>query len=387
MSHAALPPTTTPSAASQTGGRMPTSSYQQSLPSENGSNSNQTGKNVLFVGNLSYFCEERDLVELFDHCAHVHGVRIMRNASRTRSLMFGFVILASDHEASEIERIFNGSFFMGRNLKVSVKQGRSDMRYSSDSADPSTTEGVAIHVSFLSHFQPDDQLMVRPTESWLRKTFSTYGMLLDCSVKDYQHKIKDGIHTQEGYGFLIFASNEDALNVTHAIQRVTIQGITLTCNISYPNTKSAHVPRVSSTEDVHGPPSSAPPSSNTSGPTPPNPQYAQPTTIPSPPTITVPYNHGAIPMPPPKMIPMQYPPMMPPYAVAPAHPSGHGVYYPPFYTSPAMMPQQPYAVPQPYYPLQSQTQPMPNNLGQHSSEQPQYGPQQQHDYQPYRSQH
>ena len=73
--------------------------------------------NELFVGNLSYFCEEKDLFELFDQYGNVEDVRIIKNDSGTRSLMFGFVTMASVYEAREMEKLLNNHLFMGRRLR------------------------------------------------------------------------------------------------------------------------------------------------------------------------------------------------------------------------------------------------------------------------------
>lgn len=73
--------------------------------------------NVVFVGNLSYFCEESHLYDLFDQYGHVQHVRIVRNDSNTRSLMFGFVTVGSPHEAREMERLLNNHLFMGRRMR------------------------------------------------------------------------------------------------------------------------------------------------------------------------------------------------------------------------------------------------------------------------------
>jgi RNA recognition motif-containing protein len=73
--------------------------------------------NIVFVGNLSYFCEESDLFELFNQYGRVQHVRIVRNDTNTRSLMFGFVTLSSVHEAREMERLLNNHLFMGRSMR------------------------------------------------------------------------------------------------------------------------------------------------------------------------------------------------------------------------------------------------------------------------------
>jgi RNA recognition motif-containing protein len=73
--------------------------------------------NELFVGNLSFFCTERDLFELFSEYAEVVNVRIARNEQKNRSLMFGFVAFGNMHEAREMSRLFQRHIFQGRNLR------------------------------------------------------------------------------------------------------------------------------------------------------------------------------------------------------------------------------------------------------------------------------
>ncbi len=74
-------------------------------------------KNEVFVGNLSYFCDENDLYQLFDNYADVTHVRIVRNAENNRTLMFGFVTLSTVNEAKEMSKLLTGQLFMGRKLR------------------------------------------------------------------------------------------------------------------------------------------------------------------------------------------------------------------------------------------------------------------------------
>ncbi len=78
-------------------------------------------KNEVFVGNLSYFCDESDLYNLFNSYADVTHCRVMRNANnidrQNRSLLFGFVTLSSVHEAKEMSKLLTGMLFMGRLLR------------------------------------------------------------------------------------------------------------------------------------------------------------------------------------------------------------------------------------------------------------------------------
>ncbi len=80
-------------------------------------NNSQRNPLEVFVGNLSYFCEEKDLFELFNQYATVTSVRVMRSDDKSRSLMFGFVMLTCRQELLEICRLMNGHLFQGRHLR------------------------------------------------------------------------------------------------------------------------------------------------------------------------------------------------------------------------------------------------------------------------------
>jgi RNA recognition motif-containing protein len=76
-----------------------------------------TASRVLFVGNLSYFCEEQHLFELFSEYGRVEAVRIVQNVEKTKSLMYGFVTMSSHAEACQIVDLMDGHLFMGRKIK------------------------------------------------------------------------------------------------------------------------------------------------------------------------------------------------------------------------------------------------------------------------------
>ncbi len=78
---------------------------------------------VLFVGNLSYFCEKIHLSKLFEQYGDVKKIQIIRrhsdsdDESTSRSLLFGFVTMSCEAFAIEVERILNDHMFMGRRLR------------------------------------------------------------------------------------------------------------------------------------------------------------------------------------------------------------------------------------------------------------------------------
>jgi RNA recognition motif-containing protein len=73
--------------------------------------------NEVFVGNLSFFCDEHHLLDLFEPYSTVTHCRVMRNEEKTRSLLFGFVAFSSRYEMLEMCKLFNGHFFFGRRIR------------------------------------------------------------------------------------------------------------------------------------------------------------------------------------------------------------------------------------------------------------------------------
>jgi RNA recognition motif-containing protein len=71
----------------------------------------------LFVGDLSFFCEEKDLLDLFTRFGSVDNCRIVRNDSKNRSLMFGFVCMSTLEEAVAATNALNNFMYMGRAMK------------------------------------------------------------------------------------------------------------------------------------------------------------------------------------------------------------------------------------------------------------------------------
>ena len=71
----------------------------------------------LFVGNLSFFCQEKHLKELYVPFGEVHSIRIKRNDKGGRSLMYGFVSMASPVAAYNAAHSLHEKLFMGRNVR------------------------------------------------------------------------------------------------------------------------------------------------------------------------------------------------------------------------------------------------------------------------------
>jgi cold-inducible RNA-binding protein len=71
----------------------------------------------LYVADLSFFCSEDHLRELFCQYGHVVNTRIIRGGVRKRSLSFGFVTMSNLQQAQQAIQALHGHLFMGRHMK------------------------------------------------------------------------------------------------------------------------------------------------------------------------------------------------------------------------------------------------------------------------------
>jgi RNA recognition motif-containing protein len=72
----------------------------------------------LFVGDLSHFCVESQLTELFARFGQVQDCRIRRSENRGHSLMYGFVKMQNLEQATKAAQILNDFMFMGRQIRL-----------------------------------------------------------------------------------------------------------------------------------------------------------------------------------------------------------------------------------------------------------------------------
>ena len=71
----------------------------------------------LFVGDLSYFCTEDHLRELFGKFGHVAEARIRRSERGGHSLMHGFIKMTSLDDAQRSAQALDNNMYMGRRLR------------------------------------------------------------------------------------------------------------------------------------------------------------------------------------------------------------------------------------------------------------------------------
>lgn len=82
--------------------------------------------NKLYVGNLSYETQDRDLQELFAQYGTVSSARVVTDRDSGRSKGFGFVEMGTDAEAEAAISALNGQEVGGRALTVNEARPKED---------------------------------------------------------------------------------------------------------------------------------------------------------------------------------------------------------------------------------------------------------------------
>ena len=72
----------------------------------------------LFVGGLSYNTDVEEVRQLFQQAGEVVSANIIRDKFTNQSRGFGFVEMATEEQAAEAIKMFNGKELGGRNLVV-----------------------------------------------------------------------------------------------------------------------------------------------------------------------------------------------------------------------------------------------------------------------------
>ena len=73
--------------------------------------------NEIFVGDLSFFCQESHLIQLFGTFGKVDEARIKRSDRGGRTLMYGFVRMVEHSAAAAAATALNGKLHMGRVMR------------------------------------------------------------------------------------------------------------------------------------------------------------------------------------------------------------------------------------------------------------------------------
>jgi RNA recognition motif-containing protein len=80
----------------------------------------------LFVGNLSYQTQAKDLERYFSQAGVVSSVDLILDRATGRSRGFAFVEMSTSEEAAKAVQMFHNKEFDGRNLTVNIARPRED---------------------------------------------------------------------------------------------------------------------------------------------------------------------------------------------------------------------------------------------------------------------
>lgn len=80
----------------------------------------------IYVGNLSYRMEDKDLVEVFAKFGEVKSAKVIMDRETGRSKGFGFVEMETAQAGSDAIEALNGNECQGRTLRVNEAKPREE---------------------------------------------------------------------------------------------------------------------------------------------------------------------------------------------------------------------------------------------------------------------
>lgn len=217
---------------------------------------------TLFLGDLSIYCTERDICQVFASFGPIESIHLKRvPQGATAHLSYGFVRYKHRLSAETALTSMQGAIFLGRPLRIGWAEDTRNLNpvtpyqtmvpkrsspfppmsglstpvhptvpnSMSMPPPPSQPPHAQIHVTFVSNH------LKIVTEAFLRHIFETFGEVLDVSIKKL-HVNKDN-GQQSGYGFIHYAL--DDLGVSAAVRAVdsvnesTIESIYFRCSVSH----------------------------------------------------------------------------------------------------------------------------------------------------------
>lgn len=189
-------------------------------------------KSTLFLGDLSTFCTETEIHDLFSPYGEILEIKIMRSEETNRNLSYGFIKFSNSNSAKKAMENLNGYLLSGRNLKIgwATYRSKSNAKNNPQQQHHDRIESSSVHVSYISY-----QLKNLVTEVSLRDLFRKYGEVIDTSIK--KSDIDLNINRQCGYGFIHYPSTPEgimsALNSVKFLNDATIDDICFKCSVSH----------------------------------------------------------------------------------------------------------------------------------------------------------
>eukprot|EP01035_Chromulina_nebulosa_P040862 gene40862-55223_t len=183
----------------------------------------------IFVGNLAIFCTERDMEEAFSPFGQILSISIKCDEETNKNLSYGFVKYSSEISAHQAMKALNGKILCGRPLRIgkALKEKVKDKQLF---PKPLALETSSIHVTYISY-----QIEKLVTEESLRAIFSTFGDVIDASIK--KSTVDQVGNCQSGYGFVHYSNSvsgvESAFMAARSLYDVQIDNINYICKISH----------------------------------------------------------------------------------------------------------------------------------------------------------
>eukprot|EP01033_Poteriospumella_lacustris_P010274 gene10274-7296_t len=166
---------------------------------------------TVFVGDLSYFCTEAELTELFTTYGRVDRA-IVRRSREGMTLNYGFLTIShlkDNRSPEDMVDVVDGQILLGRQIRVTI-QGHGSQPQSRESPRAAKKP---LHVQVYLRFQTENT-KTRVDESVLRNIFSHFGAVADVIVKE--HALLPDVHKICGYAFLYFLEKSSAVQAVAA---------------------------------------------------------------------------------------------------------------------------------------------------------------------------
>eukprot|EP01033_Poteriospumella_lacustris_P017637 gene17637-12627_t len=176
---------------------------------------------TVFVGNLSYFCTETVLRNVFQPYGTVQSA-IIRKTKANQTLFYGFVQMKTSQEAANAVANLDGCFVQGRHMKVSISKSAQVKAADND-------HFIQTRVSFITH-----NTRQQVNETLLHRIFSRFGEVADCVVKQYEITHQPRAR-QCGYAYVYFldvAAAKRAISSLCGDRREEIESIRMDCKLS-----------------------------------------------------------------------------------------------------------------------------------------------------------
>ncbi|KAF3329824.1 ribonucleoprotein [Carex littledalei] len=183
----------------------------------------------LYVGNLPYSATSNELAELFSEAGTVTTADVVYDRVTDRSRGFGFVTMATVEEANEAIRMFDGSQLGGRSIRVNfpeVPRG-AEREVLTVSSRPSKGYVDSPHKIYAGN------LGWGVNSEMLQQAFSNQSGLLGAKVIFDR---ETGL--SRGFGFVSFASAEDAQAALESMDGVEVEGRPLRLKFSHSSSAS-----------------------------------------------------------------------------------------------------------------------------------------------------